>query len=129
MIVSMFWGSPSQPGSLCNLREIVQRTHVDKVVKVFNVGDEFLLHKFKAHLIAGIIHKFEISSSSDAIEHVISKKWLEQQAERLVGLLLIPKKSDDPAYTDPIYHLHHAFLYVDLREAIRWENGPQIVRH
>ena len=25
--------------------------------------------------------------------------------------------------------LHIAYLYVDLREAIRWENGPQIVRH
>ena len=25
--------------------------------------------------------------------------------------------------------LHHAFLYVDLRRAIRWEDGPQIVRH
>lgn len=46
----------------------------------------------------------------------------------------MPKNSDDPAYIDPVYHLHHvflhhAFLYVDLREAIRWENGPQIVRH
>ena len=25
--------------------------------------------------------------------------------------------------------MHHAYLYVDLREAIRWENGPVIVQH
>ena len=130
----MSWGSPAQPGSLCNLREVIRRTQVDKTVKVFNVGDEFLMHAFRAHLVAGILAKLNITSMSDAIEHTTSKEWLENTAEQLVDSLLMPKNSDDPAYIDPVYHLHHvflhhAFLYVDLREAIRWENGPQIVRH
>ena len=43
-----------QPGSLCNLREQLNRKQIDKVVKVFNTGDEFLLHCFKAHLKARI---------------------------------------------------------------------------
>ena len=47
----MFWGSPAHIGSLCNLREYIQRTGVDKAVKVFNRGDEFLVHAFKSHLL------------------------------------------------------------------------------
>ena len=43
----IFWGSPVHPGSLCHLREQINRKQVDKAVKVFNVGDEFLLHCFK----------------------------------------------------------------------------------
>ena len=47
VVYTIFWGSPAQPGSLCHLREQVNRKQVDKAVKVFNVGDEFLLHCFK----------------------------------------------------------------------------------
>ena len=107
---------------------------VGKAVKVFNVGNKFLVHAFRAHLMAAILAELNITSASDEIEHTTSKEWLEKTAEQLVDSLLMPKNSDDPAYIDPLYHmhhafLHHAFLYVDLREAIRWENGPQIVRH
>ena len=46
---SIFWGTPSLPGSLCSLREVIRQVQVDKVVKVFNVGDEFLVHVFESH--------------------------------------------------------------------------------
>ena len=36
-------GNLGQHGSLCNLHEIIHQNRVTKDVKVFNVGDEFLL--------------------------------------------------------------------------------------
>ena len=49
-----YWGRPNQPGSLCNLREVVRRVQVDKRVKLFSTGDEFLLHCFQSQLLANI---------------------------------------------------------------------------
>ena len=113
----MFWGTPSQPGCLCNLREIIRRTQVDKTGKVFNVGDEFVVHAFRAHLTAGILHNFGVKNTCDPIRHTTSKEWLEETAKKLVNSLLMPQQSDDPAYNLHCAFLHHAFLYVDLREA------------
>ena len=125
----MFWGKPGQPGSLCNLREVIRRVQVDKGVKVFNVGDEFAMHTFRAHLLAGILTELNLKSTSDNIQHEESKDWLQHTAENLVTKLLMPKKSDDPVHNLHLSFLHHTFLYVDLREAIRWENGPDIIQH
>ena len=55
--------------------------------------------------------------------------WLQETAEMLVTKTLMPTNSTDPVFKMHRSFLHHAFLYVDLREAIRWENGPQVVRH
>ena len=46
MIFLIFWGIPSQPGSLCNMREIIRRLQVDKTEKLFNIADEFMIHAF-----------------------------------------------------------------------------------
>lgn len=124
----MFWGSPSQPGSLCNLREVIRRTQVDKAVKVFNTADEFLMHVFRAHLLTSVIASLGIHDVSDSIIHQDSKEWLHNQAEKLVKEILMPQTVDDPVHMLHKSFLHHAFLYVDLRGAIRWEDGPQIVR-
>ena len=35
----------------------------------------------------------------------------------------------DHAHTLHSHFVHYAYLYVDLREAIQWENGPVIVQH
>lgn len=35
----------------------------------------------------------------------------------------------DPVYQKHRSFLHIAFLYTDLRNAIRWENGAHIIRH
>lgn len=129
VILKIFWGKPAQPGSLCNLREVIRRVQVDKTVKVFNAGDEFLMHAFRAHLRASILTELKLDSISDDIQHAKSKEWLQHTAERLVTTLLMPKTSDDPVHYLHSAFLHYAFLYTDLREAIRWENGPEIIRH
>ena len=129
VIFHIFWGTPAQPGSLCNLRELIRRTHVDKAVKVFSVGDEFVLHAFKAHLTASILTQLKLKSPSDSIQHANTKEWLYNTAESLVTTLLMPQKPDDPVHHLHSSFLYHAFLYADLRAAIRWENGPEIIRH
>ena len=129
VIFMMFWGSPAQVGSLCNMREIVRRLQVDKGVKVFNIGDEFLIHVFKSHFKASILPILNIQSSSDAVVHQPTQQWLRSTAEWIVTNVVMPSVSSDPLYNFHRCFLHHMFLYVDLREAIRWENGPQIIRH
>ena len=42
-------------------------------------------------------------------------------------MLLSPSSSSDPIEHMQKSFLHVAYSYVDLRQAIRWENGPQIV--
>ena len=111
------------------MREQISRKQVDKGVKVFSIGDEFLVHAFKAHLMASICTVLGISSSSCHIEHEVSFEWLRSTAERLVAETLMPAPSTDPVYALHRTFLHMAFLYVDLRMAIRYENGPQIIRH
>ncbi len=130
IVFIMFWGSPSQSGSLSNMREIVRRNQVDKNVKVFNVGDEFLVHALKAHLLTRICYLLKLDSAQDDIEHPVTLEWLKWKAESLVDQTLYPETDgQDHAYTFHRAFLHTAFLYVDLRNAIRWEDGPHIIRH
>ena len=67
---------PSYQGSLCNLREVSGRIQVNKAVKVFNVGDEFLMHAYRAHLKAGILTQLSLTSTSDHLEHPETSEWL-----------------------------------------------------
>ena len=130
MIFTMFWGTPSISGSLCQLREYVRRVQVDKEVKCFNVGDEFLLHAFRAHFLAAICYHLQLKSPSDQLEGVgESLEWLQGKAESLVESILFPRPSKYPAFLRYSSFLHTAFLYTDLRNAIKWEDGPQIIRH
>ena len=126
VVFKIFWGNPGQHGSLCNLREIIHRNRVTKDVKVFNVGDEFLLHVFKAHLTTAIM---EIDTQATTIDHPQSLQWLKDKAELIVSQVLMPSTSTDPVYRMHRSLLHLSFLYVDLREAIRYECGEHIVRH
>ena len=126
----MFWGTPAQHGSLSNMREHVRRLQVDKGVKVFNTGDEFLVHVFKAHLTASICSFLKLADTSQAIPHAATLEWLRDTAKQLVSCTLAPKPSDgkDPVYGMHRAFLHTAFLYIDLRDAIRYEDGPHIIR-
>ena len=78
---TIFWGTPSETGSLCNARELVCRKLVTKAVKVFNVGDEFLLHAFRAHLRASVCSILGISSPNEDIDYTANQQWLEEKAK------------------------------------------------
>ena len=54
---------------------------------------------------------------------------IQATAECLVSELLTTNTVRDPVLQLHLDFLHHAYLYVDLREAIRYENGPHIVCH
>ena len=69
VVFKIFWGNPGQHGSLCNLREIIHRNRVTKDVKVFNIGDEFLLHVFKAHLTTVIMEEFKMEAKTTTVDH------------------------------------------------------------
>ena len=125
----MFWGSPSHLGSLCNLRELVRRVQVDKAGKVFNVCDEFILHAYKSHLLAAVCTKLNIASPDMPIHHQPTIEWLKQTAELIVTQTIHPSSFLDPIYTLHRSFLHTAYLYADLRNAIRYEHGKQIIRH
>ena len=88
---AMLWGTPTTPGSLSCLREKIGRVQVDKSGKVFNVGDEFLVHCFKAHLIASVCTLLNLSSPSDTIQNEVSPEWLKATADSLVSKTLMPR--------------------------------------
>ena len=77
----MFWGTPIQSGSLCNVRELISHKQVDKEAKVFNVADEFLIHTFKSHLLARVCCLLEITSPSSDINHTATIEWLQEEAK------------------------------------------------
>ena len=106
MILQAFWGKPNQTGSLCNLQDFTNHKLVDKKGKTFSIADEFISHTFKAHLLAA----------------VCALEWLETTARSICEKRLVPHES-----RCNILHrsfLHVAFMYIDLRNAIRNE-GPQ----
>ena len=130
VIFLIFWGSPAEQGSLCSMREQIRRNQVDKNVKVFSTGDEFVMHMFKAHLAARVCTKLALKSTSDNVEHEKCLTWLQSTAEDLVSHTLMPTHTtpSDTTYGMHRAFLHLAFLYVDLRNAIKFEDGPHIVR-
>lgn len=126
VVFMMFWGTPSLHGSLCNMREVCKL--VDKGVKVFNVGDEFLNDVFHSHLRSAIFHHFNISSTSDTIDHSSTKQWLYNTAEKIASSTLTPVESKDPTYFFHRLFMHHAFMYINLRHAMgeRTPNSPTL---
>ena len=122
-IFTTFWGTPSQQGSLCNAREYISRRQVRQNVKVFSVGDEFMLLVFKAHLAASICTILNIGLPTDPIEHAGSIEWLRETVTTLVSKTIARSSSQDPVYAFHRSVMHMAFLYFDLRNAIRWKMG------
>lgn len=80
VLLIAFWGKVSDPGTLCNLRNYmyINCILVDKAGKTFNVIDEFLLHTFKAHLIAAVCEELKIESYDANIQHDNSLQWLKK---------------------------------------------------
>ena len=87
------------------MREQVSRK---QGVKIFSVGDEILLHAFKAHLVARICTILKVTSTSSPIEHDVSSEWLRTTAERPVVQTLMPYSSTDPP---PHFPSHCVFVY------------------
>ena len=129
MILQAFWGKPNQTGSLCNLRDYINRKLVDKKGKTFSIADEFISHTFKAHLLAGVYDEFGVTSAHDNIPHDTSLEWLETTARAICEKRLVPHESKDAIHALHRSFLHVGFMYIDLRNAIRNEEGPQIIRH
>ena len=128
IILSCYWGNASTPGSLYHLREIVRRHQVDQKGKVFSIADEFVQHCFHAHLLANVCQQFQISSQSDPIRHENTQEWLQSIAELILQGSIMPVESTNPHYSMHRSFLYTAFLYHDLREAVRYEEGSHVIR-
>ena len=57
----------------------------------------------------------------------LSSGYVTQQM--IANTAVMPMKTSDPIHSLHRVFIHLGYLYIDLREAIRWENGPQIIRH
>lgn len=114
---------------MCNLREQVHRVQLDKQAKSFSVADEFVLHAFKAHLLSHLLTYFGITAVDDTIQHESSLQWLQENANKIVDKTLVLIETTDKVLEFSRSFMHAAFLYYDLREAIRYEDGEHIIRH
>ena len=128
IILSCYWGNASTPGSLYHLCEIVRRHKVDQKGKVFSIADEFIHNCFHAHLLANICQQLHITSPSDSIPHENTQEWLSSTAQLILQGSLMPATSMDPIYSMHRSLLYTSFLYHDLREAVRYEEGSHVIR-
>ena len=129
VIIDAFWGNTTTPGSICSSWEYIHRVQLDKQAKSFSGADEFILHAFKAHLLAHIMAHFGITATNTVIPHECSKQWLQQTAADLVQKTVVLSESTDKIFQFSRSFMHAAFLYYDLRQAIRFEEGEHIIRH
>lgn len=127
VIYTSYWGRASQPGSLCHLREVVRWVQVNKAVKVFSTGDEFLLHCFQSHLLASICKQLSINDPSDKIPHSMTSQWLEQTATANVQNTF-RAESKDSQYSFHRSFLRSAYHYINLCNEIKHKNGDDIIR-
>ena len=72
---------------------------------------------------------FNISSGDQEIAHEVSAQWLQQAASQAVDRTLILREPTDDLHSFSHAFMHAAFLYYDLRQAIRFEEGEYIIRH
>ena len=126
VILLVFWGKNTLPGSLSNLRAFVNRILVDKAGKTFHIIDEFIQHVHTAHLLAAICDELQIESPHDNIPHAESLDWLEKVVKAIVEERIMPSECSDPLHK---CFLYTAFMYIDLRNAIRDGDGVHIIRH
>ena len=68
------------------------------------------------------------SMDDDIIGEEINIEWLKCKAISVVEASIMPTNSSDPAYSMHRCFMHGMFQYVDLRNAIRYEDGPEIIR-
>ena len=102
---------------MVDLREFISGNKVDKV-KTFCIGDG---HVFQAHLLAQCFKYFNVSSAKAPIPHQFSR-WLEDSSKAIIEKALLPLEI--PTYQQSF--VYTSFLYLDLRQSIRFEEGENI---
>lgn len=71
-----YWGYEAQPGS----RAYIDHTLVYKAGKSFRVGDEFVVHPFRVHLIAAAFTDLKVNSPTELVPKSSPRNgWWEQQ--------------------------------------------------
>ena len=109
---------------MVSLRELISRNKVDKAVKTFSIGDEFLTHVFQAHLLVQCFKHFKVSTVKASIPHQFNRRWLEDTSKNIIEQALLPL--ENPTYQQSF--MYTSFLYLDLRQSIRFEEGEHIIR-
>ena len=137
VIFLTFWETPDHLGSLAHLNKLVNRSSVTAAAKKFQQAGEFVRHTVEAHLTASLITFLKISDPSDQTgldSATITNTWLQETAEKFANEVLAVPTNEEDYEADHIYNFHRSFLhmgllYEDLREAIRYEDGPRVVQH
>ena len=71
---------------------------------------------------------FKVKSLSETIPHDQSQEWLTSTAKCIVETRVMPKTHKDQVHDLHSSFLYAGFLYVDLQNAIKFEEGEQIIR-
>ena len=128
------WGSVDDKGSLCQMKHLLNRSQVDKDAKRFQQCDEFLQDVLDATLVCALTRFMGLSSPIDEIEVTegMHLAFMEDVAQRFVSSFVAVPRNVDDSETDHAFNrqrsfVHAAILYRDLRNAIRYEDGPTIV--
>ena len=91
----------------------------------------FFIH-FQSHLATSICEYLQLNSLDDHMdrESELTLEWLKDTAKSIVECTIMPDNSTslDPIYSFHRSFMHRAFLYADIRNSIRFEDGWQIIR-
>lgn len=137
VVFLLFWGSPTEIGSLANLKCLLNRKDVDKDAEKFEPSDEFLQNVLQSYLVSSLTHFLGMESPDKVPPSAgkeISLQWLLDKAhEFVIQVVAVPRDTSQPD-ADQVYNrhrnfLHAALLYWDLRTSIRCEDGPGIIAH
>ena len=136
VIFLLSWGSSDQPGPLAQLRDNVKRRTVTSDAKVFQQGDEFLQNALDAHLIASLVDFLKLDDESHTLppdELPLTETRINQLVNQFVDTAIaVPTDEQQPeADHDHNFHssfVHAALFYHDLRDAIKYEDEPGIIR-
>lgn len=137
VIFLLFWDTPDNPSSLSHLHSIVNRSSVTPDAKRFQQADEFLEHALQAHLSAAALDFFNVSDVSSPLlstHQDISTDWLDRAIEEFSIMEISAPTDDMMPDADHLNNFHRSFvtsalLYQDLRDAIRYDDGPGVIRH
>lgn len=73
---------------------------------------------------------FTINAPQDDFDHRGSRLSVVETNSRVYSVCyVLPKQSNDAVFYFHKSFLHLAFLYSNLRTAIRWEDGEHVIRH